>query len=315
MKPTLALSTCWNSYRHSDGYAMLAEIRDMGFEYAELSHGTRIVLVPGILRAVEEGVIKISSTHNFCPLPMGINHSAPNLFEPSARAVQEHDQWLRNTQRSIEFTAQIGANVMVTHLGSVHFFWTNPVRKVKAYLRSHEGADVATDAGYRKVLSKACDKLRARMPAYWEQVRASLEEIKELALEKKVMIGCENREKFQELPLDDDFPRFFESLPEQTHCGYWHDTGHAELKQDMGLISHREHLEKNASRLLGFHLHDVADGDDHQPVGLGQIDFEMVSSFWQPHHRLTLELSPRTTPMHVNHSRDRVLELMARRFG
>ena len=52
MKPTLALSTCWNSYRHSDGYAMLAEIRDMGFEYAELSHGTRIVLVPGILKAV-----------------------------------------------------------------------------------------------------------------------------------------------------------------------------------------------------------------------------------------------------------------------
>ena len=27
----LALSTCWNSYRHQDGYAMLQEIRQLGF--------------------------------------------------------------------------------------------------------------------------------------------------------------------------------------------------------------------------------------------------------------------------------------------
>ncbi|WP_324726145.1 sugar phosphate isomerase/epimerase [Actomonas aquatica] len=315
MKPTLALSTCWNSYRHTDGYAMLKEIRDLGFDYAELSHGTRIVLVPGILRAVEEGLIQITSTHNFCPLPTGINHSAPNLFEPSNATHKEHDQWLRHTLKSIDFTAQVGASVMVTHLGSVHFFWTNPVRKVKAYRRMHSELDVAKDPGYRKVLEKALAKQRKRMPPYWEQVLASLEEIRERCLEKKVMIACENREKFQELPLDDDFPAFFDAMPEQRHCGYWHDTGHAELKQNMGVISHREHLEKNASRLLGFHLHDVADDDDHQPVGYGQIDFDMISSFWEPHHRLTLELSPRTTPRHVLMSKERVDALVEKRFG
>ncbi len=294
---------------------MLTEIRDMGFEYAELSHGTRIVLVPGILKAVEEGVIKISSTHNFCPLPTGINHSAPNLFEPSDSSSKEHDQWLRHTLRSIDFTAQVGCGAMVTHLGSVHFFWSNPYRKVKAYRRANPDIDPATDAGYRKVLEKACTKLRTRMTPYWEQVLSSLEEIREKCLERKVVIGCENREKFQELPLDDDFPAFFEGLPTETHCGYWHDTGHAELKQNMGLLNHREHLEKVADRLVGFHLHDVADDDDHQPVGYGQIDFEMVSSFWKPHHRLTLELSPRTTPHHVEQSRDRVKALLEKRFG
>ena len=30
---------------------MLREIRDLGFEYAELSHGTRISLLPGIIEA------------------------------------------------------------------------------------------------------------------------------------------------------------------------------------------------------------------------------------------------------------------------
>src|SRR5690606_1477409 len=144
---------CWNSYRHNDGYAMLQEIVDMGFEYAELSHGTRITLVPGILRAVEEGLIRISSTHNFCPLPTGVNQSAPNLFEPSARSHQEHDQWLRHTKRSIEFTAQVGADLLVTHLGSVHFFWSNPVRKVRQYLRAHPDCDVGEDSTYRKILT------------------------------------------------------------------------------------------------------------------------------------------------------------------
>jgi hypothetical protein len=40
---------------------MLREIRDLGFEYAELSHGIRVSLVPGIIDAVEAGVIKIST--------------------------------------------------------------------------------------------------------------------------------------------------------------------------------------------------------------------------------------------------------------
>lgn len=294
---------------------MLTEIRDLGFEYAELSHGTRIVLVPGILRAVEEGVIKITSTHNFCPLPMGVNHSAPNIFEPSNRSLQEHDQWLRNTKRSLDFTAQIGAKVMVTHLGSVHFFWSNPYGKVKRFRRIHPDVDVKTDEAYRKVLLKACTKLRTRMPPYWEQVLASLEEIKQLALERGVMIGCENREKFQELPVDDDFVNFFAAMTGESHCGYWHDTGHADLKEQMGLLNHREHLTKLADRLLGFHLHDVADGDDHQPVGYGHIDFNMISEFWRPEHKLTLELGPRTTPQHVLKSRERILDLIELRFG
>ena len=50
-----ALSTCWNSNRHTDGRAMLREIRDLGFEYAELSHCIRISLLPGVLDAVDAG--------------------------------------------------------------------------------------------------------------------------------------------------------------------------------------------------------------------------------------------------------------------
>jgi len=293
---------------------MLKEIRSMGFDHAELSHGIRIVLVPGILEAVEEGWIKITSTHNFCPLPTGINHAAPNLFEPSNSRAQEHDQWLRHTKKSIDFTAQVGADLMVTHLGSVQFLWSNPGRKVSKYLKSHPDIDPTKDAGYQKVLTKAVEKMRARMGPYWEQVKSSLEEIRAYALERNVRIACENREKFQELPVDDDYAEFLEALPAPSHCGYWHDTGHAQLKQQMGLLNHEEHLKKNASRLLGFHLHDVTGDDDHQPIGHGEIDFDMISRFWTPEQRLTLELSPRVSPENVLESREKVLMLIAKRF-
>jgi len=75
-----SLSSCWNSGRHTCGREMLREIRDLGFSHAELSHGIRLSLVPGILDAVDAGEIKISTLHNFCPLPIGINYPAPNIF-------------------------------------------------------------------------------------------------------------------------------------------------------------------------------------------------------------------------------------------
>ena len=50
-----SLSTCWNSKRHTDGRAMLREIRELGFTHAELSHGIRLGLLPGIVEAVDGG--------------------------------------------------------------------------------------------------------------------------------------------------------------------------------------------------------------------------------------------------------------------
>ena len=79
----------------------------------------------------------------------------------------------------------------------------------------------------------------------------------------------------------------------------------------MGLIDHRQQLEKNAARLVGFHLHDVsAEGQDHQPVGAGRVDFKMVSGFWRPEHTLVLELGPRATPEEVRESKARLEALM-----
>lgn len=291
---------------------MLKEMAALGFEYVELSHGIRITLVPGIIRAVEEGIVKISSTHNFCPLPTGVVQAAPNLFEPSAKEHREHDQWLRHTKRSLDFAAQVKARVLVCHLGSVTFFWFNPARALRKYLDAHHDAGrTPEDKRYHALLQKSLGKLRKRMPPFWAQVKESIGEILDHATQKGVKLGFENREKFEELPLDADYPEFLAGLPATAPVGYWHDTGHADIKEGMGLLKHRDHLQSLASRTIGWHLHDVsASGQDHQPVGAGHIDFKMVSTFWRPEHLLTLELSPRVPVEEVVSSKRQIEALL-----
>ncbi len=295
---------------------MLCGVAGLGFEWVGLSHGIRVTLVPGILRAVEEGVIKVASCHNFCPLPAGVQQAAPNLYRPTARDHKERDQWLRQSKRSVDFAAQVGARNLVLHLGSVEFFWFSPVPKLDRYLELKPHAGLENDPGYAKLQAAALAKLRAAQKPFVANLRAGLAELLPYAAAKGVVLGFENREGFDELPLDGDFPELLAAFPPPAPAGYWHDTGHAHLKELAGFLTHREHLEKNAPRAIGFHLHDVsAEGRDHQPIGSGRIDFAMVSEFWRPEHELVLEFSPRLSVDDVRASKQRIEALIAQRFG
>src|SRR5690606_27628677 len=125
-----------------------------------------------------------------------------------------------------------------------------PSRKIKAYLDNNANATTSSDVKYRQILRKGGEKLRKAMGPFWKQTQDSLREINSYANDRGIRLGCENREKFEELPLDDDFPSLFEAMGEGTACGYWHDTGHANIKASMGVINHHDHLAQNAHRLL-----------------------------------------------------------------
>ena len=291
---------------------MLREIADLGFDRVELGHGIRITLVPGILKAVEDGIVRVGSTHNFCPLPMGVQHAAPNFFQPSSGDDRERQQWVRQTKRSIDFAAQVGASVVVCHLGGVRYLWLLPDRHMEAYRRAHPQAVKSGDKIYLALVERALLKIRRRIAPYWERTLDSVRSLLEYAAEKKIRLGLENRERFEELPIDADCPELLAAIPPTEPAGYWHDSGHAHLKESMGLISHRRLLEANSARLLGFHLHDVdSEGRDHQPIGSGGIDFEMVSQFWRPEHLLVIELSPRVSVEGVLSSKARAEALIA----
>ncbi len=292
---------------------MVKEMVDLGFENIELSHGIRVSLVPGILQALHENLVSISSIHNFCPLPNGVQYPAPNLFRPSAISGQESHLWYRHTRRTLEFAERVKAPLMITHLGSISFPFRSPAKKLKAF-REKAGSECLEDPRYQNLLEKTRTKLLKRMPKFWSQVLRNVERIIPAAEENRVKIAVENREGIAELPLDDRFSDFFDEISSSEHVGYWHDTGHAELKEQYGLIEHETLLRENDHRLLGFHVHDVSeDGEDHQPIGTGIIDFEMVAKYIRPEHPVILEFSPRLTSEEVLESREYVEKLLASR--
>lgn len=244
---------------------------------------------------------------------MGVFQAAPNFFQPSSPDPRERDQWLRQTKRSIDFAAQVGASLLVCHLGSVRYFWLEPDRRMQAYRKAHPGAVKAGDKVYRAIVDRTLLRFRKRMAPYWQRTQDSVRAVLDYASQKKVRLGLENRERFEELPVDADFPDFLASMPLPSPAGYWHDTGHAHLKEGMGLIDHRGQLEANASRLLGFHLHDVdSSGRDHQAIGSGEVDFEMIGSFWRPEHLFVIELSPHVSVDGVLSSKARVEAMLAK---
>lgn len=311
----LSLSTCWCSARHSDGYEMVKEMTGLGFRRIELSHGIRMSLVPGILRAFEEGMVEISSLHNFCPLPASVRHAAPNLYQPTSSDSREQSLWQRYSQQTLLFAEKLKADRVVLHSGSVWFFFGSPEAKLERWMDESglEFSGMPESEAFVRRRDRAMKRIRGSAPACMKRLKASLESVAEAAQERGIRLCLENREGMEELPLDDAFAEFLEEeLPEAGTFSYWHDTGHARLKHQMGLLDHEAHLESMAGRLAGFHLHDVsAEGRDHQVPGTGLVDFKMIKRFIQPEHTLVLELSPQLTAEEVLLSKENVVALLS----
>lgn len=262
---------------------MLREIRELGFEYAELSHGIKLSLVPGILDAVDTGEIKISSLHNFCPLPMGVTHAAPNVYEFSDDDPRERELAIKHTQKTLEFATRVKARAVVLHLGSI---------EAKDYTGKLAG--MVTNQGSKKfetLQKEALRALAAKKEKFFVRTKEALRRILPEAESRAITLGCENRQALEELPIDGDFNEFLDEF--KSPVAYWHDTGHAQIKENLGIIKHTSFLQTLAPRLAGFHIHDVIfPARDHMTPGTGTIDFAALKSFVSARHIKVFELSP-----------------------
>jgi len=266
---------------------MLREIRALGFEYAELSHGIRISLLPGIVDAVGAGDIKISTLHNFCPLPMGVNHAAPNLYQFSSSNQRERENAWRHSVKTIETAARLQAGLVVLHLGSIDMKdYTD--RLLEMVQNGLKGTDK-----YNALCEEASEKRESKKETYMQNSMEMLHRLEDEAERFDVKLGIENRESLEEIPLDSDLELMMLEF-RGPNVGYWHDCGHAQIKENLGFINHRLHLQTMAPRLLGFHVHDVLfPGGDHAPPGTGCVKFEELKPMVKPEHIKVFEFSPR----------------------
>ena len=281
-----SFSTCWNSARHTCGRAMLREIRDLGFEYAELSHGIRISLLPGIFEAVNAGEIKISTLHNFCPLPVGIEKPSPNLYEFSSSRERDRQLAVKHTLNTLEFAKRVGAPLVVLHFGCMDL--KDYTGKLKELLERGEKGSPK----FQQVVAEAAAAREAKKKKAYDHARDTLREFYGEAKSRGVKLGIEIREAVEELPIESDFATLLKEFPAPVF--YWHVTGHAQIKADLGFIDHAQFLAERADRLAGFHIHDVKfPARDHFPPGGGDIDFAALAPFVKPEHIKVFELSPK----------------------
>jgi sugar phosphate isomerase/epimerase len=265
---------------------MLREIRELGFEYAELSHGTRVSLLPGILEAVDAGEMNISSVHNFCPLPMGVNYAAPNLYQFSAERARERELAVRYTLKTLDFAQRVKAPLVVLHLGSVEM--KDYSSKLKDMLADGEKKTIK----YDKLCAELSEKREAKKEKFVQHTYETLRKIIPEAEKREVRLGAENREALEEIPFESDFQFFFRDFDSPVLV-YWHDTGHAQIKENLGFIHHAMHLESLAGRLGGFHIHDVQPpARDHCAPGSGMIDFAALKPLVKREHIKVFEFSP-----------------------
>lgn len=304
--PALSFSTYWLSHRHRDGYALAKEIADLGFKYITISAGLRFELVTGLIKAVTEGWIAVDTVHNITPLSPGIRLSNYSHYQATSFLRSRRNHWIKLAQKTISFASDIGAHTVVIDLGEIPFYWINPLKKLKKMEDGRVPVELMQDIDYQRYLHKTLTKIKKRELRPLRHIRQCMYPILGTALDKKIKIGVQNPRKINQLPLEEDMRTFFNAFNLDKHVlGYWYNTGHGKIKEQMGLLKPVEHLKQMEDKLIGFACNDVsAEGRHRRPLGYGAVDFEELVPFMKPDLPASMELSRRTKPNEVIESRE-----------
>jgi sugar phosphate isomerase/epimerase len=220
---------------------------------------------------------------------MGVNNSAPNLYQFSADRPRERELAERYTLRTIEMAAKLKAPVVVLHLGSIE------IKNYTDKLLEMVGRNERETPKYKKLCAELDEKREGKKGPFIERVKQVLKKILPEAESRGIKLGVENRQALEELPFEGDFEFIFRELA-SPNLVYWHDTGHAQIKEHLGFLPQLMQLESLHQRLFGFHIHDVQfPGRDHCMPGSGTIDFTALKRLVKPDHVKVFEFGPSLT--------------------
>ena len=268
---------------------MIQEILDLGFDTVELGHGTRLPLVEGILKMFEAGKVRISSLHNFCPLPPEIPRASPDCYQFTSDRQPERERAVRNSYKTIDFAKRLGAQFVVIHLGSVPIgdYTDRLVRMAEVGMRSSKG--------FAQVRLEAVKKREAKQEGPFRRMLECLKEVYEYAEERGIRLGIESRHSYEEMPSEREMLAVLEQFPAPT-AGYWHDFGHVQVKHNLGFLDHVEWMQKVVPRLIGCHLHDTKwPGRDHMAPFTGDVEYDKLMPLIPKGMLYVFEMSPRRT--------------------
>jgi len=271
---SFGLSTAWNAFRHKQARQLIFEIKELGFGEVELSFNLTPAMVDDIAQLTGEGEIKVVSVHNYCPIPDGLfrQQALPDYYSLASQDEAERQLAIRFTKKSIDTARLLGAGILVLHAGRVEI----PDRTSELIrIYSAAGKDTKEFIALRDSMIKQRQDHAAR---FFEKTLQSLEEIDCYAREHDLYVGIETRFYYREIPSFEEFIMLWEKFP-GSHLLYWHDTGHAQIREYLGFERHRDYLESFGSYLIGAHLHDITGCQDHKAPFTGELDFSWLKPY------------------------------------
>jgi sugar phosphate isomerase/epimerase len=285
-----ALSTSFFQIQpDTDGEKLMTAIRDLPISGVELDYRLPAPVFHQICPALRTGGIPVASLHNFCPLPLDFlkTGGSGDLFSLSDIRRDERQEAVKRTLQTIEHAHDLEAKAVVLHCGRVDM----PADTQALYERFRQENTLSQDTRlWLEGKIAARDRLK---PAHLDALCFSLEKLLTAADRRHVLLGLETRYHYHELPGPDDFQPLLQKF-DGAPIGYWHDTGHAFINEQLGLIAEGRLLENLSDRLIGMHLHDAEGLEDHLPPGSGRIDFAALASQMAPGVLQVLELRPGT---------------------
>lgn len=285
----IALTTRWNAGRHTDGEAMIEEILELGFSRVELGYDTRLDLVPGIRRMVEQKAVQVDSVHNFCPVPMTAYRGHPEIFTFGHKDRRIRELAVTHTAETIRFAAEIGARTVVTHCGNIEMDRYSD--QLLALCAEGQQFTPLYEKTKLKLQLKREKKARKQIPL-WQECLRQLVPILE---EHRIRLAMENLPTWEAIPSETELEATLQ-LFQSPWLKYWHDMGHGQIRENLGLINVERWLERLEDSLAGMHIHDVwPPGQDHVMPPRGKMDFSRYKRFATRNIIRVIEPTPRTS--------------------
>jgi len=283
----IGISTVWRMKAGAkDAGEVLDPLLELGFSAIELDFRITAGLLQELIPSLKGHAPEAISIHNFCPVPdiLPPHKASGDAFNLASLDKEERERAIRYTSRTLELAHELEVEQVVLHLGYVQM----EGRKDDPQRAFREGRWT------EEMRSELLREREEKAPPFIDNLLFSLERIIQRAEALGVRIGVENRYHLREIPLGEEIGRVLEEF-KGGPIGYWHDTGHAAVLEALGVMEHRELLERYAQQIIGVHLHDARGMDDHLPPGKGEIDFQMVKEFLPHGAILIMEIHPPAT--------------------